>query len=197
MHEWGDLTREHALIFDTETTGTGKQDVIVQFACILVRNDGTIQYTYNQLWKPPNDERMHPEAKHVHGISEEEIDARGREALEELKFVQTLFDACHKSGVKIVAHNSTFDVRMLLQTADSANAVRFTLCPDEVFCTQRNSRGRVPVYDKLGRFKAPSNSELYVHFNHSPPQEVLHDALNDCKVTASNYLQGRKAEWWQ
>jgi hypothetical protein len=30
----GPLTSTHALIFDTETTGTSKHDVIIQFACI-------------------------------------------------------------------------------------------------------------------------------------------------------------------
>ena len=192
----GPISPKHVLVFDTETTGISKSDVVIQFACVLLREDGSTQMSYNELWRQPKQEKIKNEAFCVHKISQNMINAKGKDPTKELEFVKKIFMTCIQSNVKLVAHNAQFDVRLLSQTAHSANASFWNLTREQVFCTQKHGRGNVKVFDKIGRLKAPSNTELYFHFHNCFPTENLHDALNDCKVTGASYLAGRNHGWW-
>ena len=54
----GPIGSKHVLAFDTETTGISKSDVVIQFAFVLLREDGSTQMSYNELWRQPKHERI-------------------------------------------------------------------------------------------------------------------------------------------
>lgn len=98
------FTSGRAFIIDTETTGLGQEDVIVEIAII----DTAGAFEFSALVKPS---RPIPEAaSNVHGISNEMAD-RGFDA-------ETLWPIVHKitCGSSLLAYNAPFDERMIVQT---------------------------------------------------------------------------------
>lgn len=194
---WPKLCANYFVVFDTETTGVFKSDVVIQFACILCDDTGSELFSYNQLWIPPSGETIQARAEEVHKISNRVVLSKGLETITQLRWLKDFFDDCKKNGVRLVAHNASFDVRLLNQTASSAKFPHLPfLTSDDTFCTQKHSRQLVKALDVNGRVKAPTNTELYFYMTKKLPSLDLHDALNDCRVTASSYAAGRIRNVW-
>ena len=66
----------------------------------------------------------------------------------------------------------------------------------EADCLPEKYTNQVRALDKNSRVKAPSNAELYRFITGAAPQQQLHDALEDCKVTAVGFLGGVSRGWW-
>ena len=97
--------KENYLILDTETTGIGKQDEVLELG-IIDMDGNTI---YHSLFNPSCP--IGTKASEIHGISMEEV----KEAPQFPKVWQQVKDIL--AGSKILIYNSDFDVRMLNQTA--------------------------------------------------------------------------------
>ena len=180
-------------VFDTETTGFATSDVVVQF-CVLLYGP-RINFHYESYWCPPSGVRVSKEAMRVHGITPETLAREGRSAKQEVADVRRLFEELLHAGVRIVAHNASFDNRLLRQTAEAFGEA-WPFSASDFFCTQVHSRAKVCARDKLGRLKAPTNAELYLHFHDALPDGRLHDAHAACRITASGYVRGRDVGWW-
>jgi DNA polymerase III epsilon subunit-like protein len=186
-------------VFDTETSGSSRGDVVIQLAFVLCSSDGRVQHAHSRLWRLPSGVRIGWPAYNVHKIGEARVRREGVAARGELADFFGLCLAMREAGKRLVAHNAAYDVRMLGLTA-GRHELRDALpeCADAVFCTYRSSCGKGPFFTKQGRRKGAKNAELYsyLHGGQSWPGGDLHDALEDVKCTSASYAAGRKRGWW-
>jgi len=183
------------VVWDTETTGLGRSDCIVQLAVTCCASDGTCLALYNQLWRIPIGLRINSRAKAVHGITEDDLFARGCDANAELERVGKWFKQATSMGIPIVAFNSGFDERMLVQTARAHACVAFDLSSVNFSCLMVASRPHSNLRTLKGRPKGFKNSELFVHFFKTKPAVQLHDAAGDIAVTAACYVNAHEKGW--
>ncbi len=148
-------------VIDTETTGLTRYDRIVEFACVTVM-DGEIVEEYETLLQPDRD----PGPTHIHGIT-----ASMLEAAPEFKSVAGDI-ASRLNGASLVAHNISFDVRMLRQEIGRVPTMTFDAGTG--VCTYRLTRQKLSV--------AASEEGISA----SAP---YHTALNDARVAAQLLLR--------
>jgi DNA polymerase III epsilon subunit-like protein len=173
------------LVFDTETTGLGPLDAVIQLGyCVLV--DGVVVEEYERIWQ--GDTPSNPFALKVHQIPNRAVLRSPFGARAELEAFADLAKRVHAVGGVLVAHNAQFDVRMLDRTAKRTGLTTFDIGP--VFCTATHLK-HIPALDRGPNCK---NEQVYKHLG-GPPL-VLHQALNDARATAYIYEEGRKRKWW-
>lgn len=187
------------LVWDTETSGIGSGDVVVQLAWAVCSESGEVLRRYDRLWKLPPHRKIGWGAYKVHGISAKRVAARGYMAAAELRAFVALVCAMRKRRLRVVAHNAAFDVRMLKQTA-RAHAVDDAIVDafekQDFFCTMAAARDNCGLRNRAGRKRNPSNAELYERLIGKPPEGRLHDAFADIMVTAASYAAGKRRRWW-
>jgi len=183
------------VVWDTETTGLGRSDCIVQLAATCCAPDGTCLALYNQLWRIPAGMRINSRAKAVHGITEDDLSAHGCDATVELERVVKWFKQATATGIPVVAFNSGFDERMLVQTARAHNCSAFDMSAVTFLCLMAASRPHSKLRTASGRSKGFKNSELFVHFFETEPAVQLHDAAGDIAVTAACYVNAHEKGW--
>lgn len=185
------------LFFDTETTGLDKESIIIQLGYILSDARGVpVLPPYERILRwPISDEeaelrqRSKFSARQVHGISQEEIRSSPFLAKPELESFLDLAVAVQSSGGLVLGHNSSFDFRMLKQSAAACGIPFPNLEP--FFCTslplarvpeeERGSDKKLStVYDKIG---APSLGQE-------------HRALVDAACCKVIYFWGKQRGWW-
>jgi DNA polymerase III epsilon subunit-like protein len=184
-------------VFDTETSGLSAKDVAIQCAVGFFSADGKPMGFYDRLWKLPKGTRINYGSYKIHGISEKKLEEDGYDAALEIRSVLKMFQRMRERGKRIVAHNASFDCRMLAQTARQHGVDGWDITTADMFCTMQNSKPRCGlVSEKTGRPKAPSNAELYKILTGTAPSGALHDALVDIKVTGRSFVEGQKRGWW-
>ncbi len=197
----------YLIVNDTETQGLPlfkepssdpRQPHMVQIAAMLINDTpagATVLQQMNRIIKPDGWTWTEDDpAFKAHGITMERAMDEGvpeAEALDE-------YLAMHKLGQLRVAHNGTFDDRILRiahkrygKTDEEADAYRNYTS----FCTMRSSTAicKLPCTEKqiksgYGRgFKNPKLTEAFHHF-FGFEFVGAHDALNDAKACADVYL---------
>lgn len=106
------------VVFDTETTGGSSWDEICQIAAAEYV-DGTLSRTLALYIRPTCP--VNPWAEAVHGLSDEFLAEHGEEPCEAMR---QFFEFVGNDAL-LVAHNATFDLRMLRQ-----ECAKFDLCFD-------------------------------------------------------------------
>ena len=188
------LGSAECLVFDTETSGFSGS--VLQLGWILADSNAKALVTYERKWCLPAGERIHRKAFAAHGISEAQLRREGVLAKPELAEFLALVAAAEAHSVRLVAHNASFDVRVLNLTA-----IRQGLAPSlrsaSMLCTMHNATRHCGLRTRGGkRAKAPSNVELFLFLFGCKPTEQLHSALPDCRVTLASYAAGRQRKWW-
>jgi len=181
--------------FDTETTGISKEDVVLQLAIGFYDENGNLLKSICNIWKLPQNIQISESAYKVHQIGRERVNREGIDPKEELRLFQDICIELKKRNLKVIAHNTSFDHRMLKQTAKKYN-VDFILQNNDFFCTMKHSKYILKLKNKIGYIKNPSNKELYMCLTNEEPTEKLHDALGDVKVTAKSYSVGLQQGLW-
>ena len=162
-----DLSKYNNLLFlDTETTGFSNTRMC-QIGMIMTDNKGNMKSQLCALVKPDG-WVIDDGAYNVHGISTEECEAHGWP-------ISVVMGACHlfiSNADLIVAHNSSFDKRVLGIEAhhNIALASEGLINTKEWYCTQQGSRDlcKIPPTDKMRKakrtsYKAPKLEEaLYI-----------------------------------
>ena len=167
--QWArDLMKRDFYVLDTETTGLGKEDEIVQIA-IIDRDGNTLM---DQLVKPSIP--IPPGASQVHGI----IDAHVFNAPN----FRQLYIGLSKllAGEMVVAYNMDFDWRLLQQTTARYRLPEIRIGKRDCamkqyakFKGKRHGNGRGYAWHKLG------NALL----QEGLPVSDAHDALGDSLMT--------------
>lgn len=188
-----------ALIFDTETTGLVDfhssdddpcQPHIVQFAGMLLDDDGHVMQRYNALVRPDG-WTISKDAYERHGISEEEATEQG---LDEAMVLDVFLAMASRADV-LVGHRVAFDLKVM--QAACARYGRKWPENKQVFCTMRRSAPIVdlPPTDRMRKFgyhkpKAPTLTEcLWYFFGEDLPD--AHDAMADVRACAKIYTKLR------
>lgn len=134
-------------VVDVETTGFSQDDRIVEFACVTVVN-GAVVEEYETLIQPGRD----PGPVHVHGITPEMLQSAPR-------FEEVAGDiATRLDGAVLVAHNISFDVRMLCQEATRLDGAGFD--PGEGMCTYRLTNQKLALAAAEAGLPEPNHTAL-------------------------------------
>lgn len=190
------------VVFDTETTGLDLSALVVQFACIICDEMAQPLFCYESIWRLPAGVRMSRVSMKVHGITYKRINEDGQNTYAELiKLNQFHRWTTSQYQIPWVAHNVQFDRRMILQTARRHNVQIPSFASDEnMFCTLTQSAKMLENHQMSGVKKTRlKNMELfnYLHNNQPPSFEFkLHDAVGDCRITAENYVAGKRRWHW-
>ncbi len=167
--QWArDLLQRRFLVLDTETTGLGAADEIIQIG--IVDQDGAP--LMNQLLKPSIP--IPAAAARIHGISDEDV--AGAPAFTAIYITLSALLA----GATLVAYNMEFDWRLLQQTA-----ARYRLPPARTgkrHCAMRQYARYKSARKAGGRGYKPHKLAI------AAAQEGLtieraHDALDDARTT--------------
>ena len=180
------------LFFDTETSGFPSKKLpanhsdqawVVQIGMILT-ND---QYIMNQdcFLIASNERNIHPGAEKVHQISTKITDRYGISET----FLAVLFDNYLSKADLVVAHNITFDLKMVsnLFARNNMEDAVYNLENRASFCTMKKSTELCKLPGKYG-YKWPKLSELY-SFLFKEGLKGAHDAMVDIKATMKCYFE--------
>lgn len=178
------------LVIDVETNGIGAfrppSQTIVQLAYGAFERADDLRTT-SRIVRGARE--VHPAAHSLHGISVERCDSEGVELGEA---VAGLLDEMEHCGV-VVGHNVQFDIGCILHNLAAAGLAgqrdRFKSMVDsrEVFCTMKSGTFLCALPAPWGGYKYPKLEELYRELYGQVPSVALHDAENDCAVTAACY----------
>lgn len=182
-----------SLAFDTETTGFNGS--VIQLGYVRINSDGQEIDSSCRYLKLIPGEAIHPKAKEVHNITETILEVKGEDPVVVINDFARVASATVARGGRIVAHNAKFDCARLAYTAELLNITPPVL-EEHTFCTCANGYMHAEFFTSNGRRKRPRNDELYNHLFGTTPREILHDALNDARVTIASYIEGRKRGWW-
>lgn len=159
------------VVVDTETTGDGEKDEVVEVACINLYFGSRIQTRHwTSLFSPSVP--VLPVARAAHHITDAELASAPK-----LKHNPPPLDAD-----VLVAHNAEFDVRLLRQSGVEK-------LPEKTICTWRCSMHLWPDAPKH------SNQVLRYHVGFEPVLKVKgppHRALPDAAVTAGLFCEMMK-----
>jgi DNA polymerase III epsilon subunit-like protein len=153
--------------------------------------------SYCEYWSLPPDVRIDPRAAAVHGITPQLLEREGLPPDEQVRLVVCSLSSFFAAGSTLVAHNATFDVSRLAHAAAFHGAAsHLSFDAKDVLCTMRLGARHCGLKNKVGRQKPPRNDELHCYLFGSAPVEELHDAMEDVRVTARNFVEGRRRGMW-
>ncbi len=134
-------------VIDTETTGFSRYDRIVEFACVTVL-DGEIVEEYETLIQPNRD----PGPVHIHGITPSILEAAP-------EFESLAGDiATRLHGAMLVAHNISFDLRMLRQEIERVPTM--TLDPGQGICSYLMTKKKLSLAAQDAGISQPDHTAL-------------------------------------
>lgn len=178
------------LAVDTETTSLN--GTVIQVGVIGLNHEGEEVFSASRLMRLAPNQRIDPGAQRVHGISHEKLEAEGEDGALCLKALKCLCDSAHSLKIPVVAHNLNFDRRSLERTASA-----FGTDPplSSGVCTMELSKRAAMKY--LGTQRKMKNSSLYELLVGTIPKSVqLHDAVEDARLTAKSWFEGRRQGIW-
>lgn len=177
------------IAWDTETTDL--HGVVVQLGVVCVDAYGVELYATSRMFAPIPGHPIRGDAYAVHGISEDMQRTQGEPVCKSIEAFVELTRSAKTRNVTLVAHNASFDRRMLQNTA---RAVGMT-SDVESECTMLLGKRVSQV--RRGTNKRPKNSELYEMLVGPIPKSArLHDAVEDARLTARSFVAGRAQGFW-
>lgn len=183
------------LVFDTETTGLPKSHnasiyspddwpYIIQMGWIVYDTDTKEINTFSHIVKCPIEPT--PESVAIHHITKEQIDEEGID----ITYVIGLFRQCVDNCDVVVAHNISFDKRMVM-----VECIRNQFPPIftnvREYCTMKDGKSITNILkiSASGReyFKFPKLTELHETLFQTVPTGI-HDALIDTLICLRCYI---------
>ena len=179
------------IVLDVETTGLPKNyqaslkqvdnwPHIVQFAWIVF-DDGKIEE--KSFIIKPNNYVIPEESTEIHGITNEKA-LNGTS----LKTVLKQFKIDCENVDKVIAHNSSFDISVVLAACYRIKSNASFLKNKKVICTMKTTTNLCKLPGKYGH-KYPKLEELFTFLFNKKPDVTLHDALEDSRITFQCYQE--------
>ena len=181
------------LVFDTETTGLPKDykgslydsdnwPYIVQLSYIVFDcKQNTILHKVNQFIKLPKGITIPESAIAIHHVTNEMCENKGIDivvALEE-------FNTYAKSVTRLVAHNISFDKRLIIVESIRNNMLSIFTKQPAIYCTMKSTIDKCKIERKFKDgstyYKYPTLTELHEHLFQTTPKGT-HNALNDVLI---------------
>lgn len=173
--EWEVLPRAGRVVcFDLETTGLGRADEIVEVGAVELVDGVRTGALFHSYARPQHS--IHPTAAATHGLTVEALKDEPPPAF----VVASFLDWVGTSA--LVAHNATFDIRMLTQAVRAAG-LEGSFKASGVYCTMRHYRAIFPgspstLNDLAAALKVGDRYQR---------ARVLHGALVDAELLAACY----------
>ncbi len=135
---WNDIPY---IVFDTETTGVGRNDRVCEVTVALCRN-GEIEEAVSSLVNPGCS--INPEAAAIHGITDDDVINAP-----ELYSLSGKIIALLERGAPWVAHNMSFDTRFL------DRGIPKSMWPHGIptLCTMNYAKHKHPILSRYSRHK--------------------------------------------
>ena len=162
---------------------------IVQFSFIRYTKSGRMLSMNDHIIRPA-DFLISPESTAIHHITQDQALKEG----EELSDVMDIFEDELDKSKMLVMHNVQFDKTILLSEAHRMGRSELInkMYNTEYYCTMRKTKDlcKLPSQYYDGH-KLPKLSELHNHLFKNDPinPAILHNALNDVKVTAKCFFK--------
>lgn len=188
------------LFYDCETTGLPNwkapsedpsQPYICQLAAILL-NDSLDEVAVLNAFIKPQGWVLNPELQQLTGITMEQLETQGIPIADALN---QFFDLVSKASL-VVAHNESFDARMLRiqlkRAKDEARAEAWEKRKSACTMAITTPILMLPPTPKMvaagfTKPKSPKLEEAYRHFHDGADFEGAHNALNDVRATINVY----------
>jgi DNA polymerase III epsilon subunit-like protein len=178
------------MILDTETSGFGNSDAVLQIAFQVYSEDGTLLHEGRQYFNHSYEYEISEGAFKVNGLTKEFLATNGvvdQDISANLAGIGIQIDNCDL----FIAHNVSFDWRMLQN-----EWARYGLFQDTqhvkttALCTQNDPaiKAFVGARDKNNNIKAPKLAELHQKL-FGCGIDGAHDALADVKATAKCFFE--------
>lgn len=170
------------MFIDTETTGLGRADRIVQIAWQLYAKETFKLLSSSCYIVKPTDYQISLRSTKIHGITQERAFKEGQERS---TILQELKQALIKSDT-IIAHNMQFDNRMItseLNRLDNTDIIDLWEKKHKI-CTMKEARR---VYGKNLKL-----SDLYLKLIGEPVPQNIHQADTDTNMCAQVYFNLKK-----
>ena len=152
------LNKNSTVILDTETTGLGNKDVIIQIS--IINLDGNT--LFNSLIKPSKKKRIPTEASMIHGIKMKDLINAPTFA----EVVEEIYEILKNKTV--IIYNEEFDVRLIEQSCET----------DQVRILRFKSDCAMRYYSEF----SSQWSEYHRDFRYQKLPGASHDSLGDCKA---------------
>ena|SRR5690606_18350425 len=141
--------RDNCIVSDTETTGLGENDTIVELAAVCPK---TREVMVDTLVHPKS--AMSAGAEKTHGISLREATADGispGSAFAILAASHMAYSSPQKPALYLAAFNRNFDARLIIQTAFRSN-YQHPVELDKVFYITRKAEGTTCIMELANRY---------------------------------------------
>ncbi len=174
------------IILDTETTGTGHADQVIELAII---NAETAEIYFNHRFKPTVP--MHPDAAKVHGIPVAHLDGCRRWRQYHQKIVDILVGADF-----IFGYNLGFDCRLMRQTANAFDCIWPENGPvGKDLMVPYADIAKIEFNDTYGTWKWQKLAAACDQQGIDMSDLQLHGALADC-IATQRLFQKMKTDFW-
>ena len=165
------------IYLDTETTGFGKKDVVIQLAFIVQKN-GEFE-AYETLCRPPIDVNIKKGASEVHGLYKSDV--AFEPLLEDTDAYKKLLLLNRPSTICFI-HNAMFDIRLLKQ---SGFTNRMTVIDTLAYARKYNNTTISNKLQEIRKTREVSKYEKSIMEKLGIEQISAHDALGDVVSLAS------------
>jgi len=180
------------IVFDVETTGLPKSykapprlfkmwPHIVQFSWLFI--DNTVKTERSFIIKP-NNYVIPEESVKIHKITNKKAQAEGVSINSVLKMFK---EDCDKVDT-LVAHNASFDKSVVLAACYRTKRNVGFLVDKKIICTMKSTTNLCKLKGKYGH-KYPKLEELYYFLFQENPNVILHNSLEDARVTLKCYRE--------
>lgn len=161
------------IVFDTETTGVGAKDQVLELASVVIMNGEIVD---KKRWQANPGVPINPKASETHGFYDDDVKHFPPISEVAQAWLEWVIRVNNKFPVTLCAHNAAFDLRMLAKQIPEIHSF-------PVLCTLRLARRELPLAPKH------TVSSLYTQFGHDLEAMNAHTALDDCLMTTA-VLQG-------
>lgn len=165
-----DYESDNIVILDTETTGFGDEDELLQISII----DANGKTLFNEYCRPEHKTEW-PEAEKVNGISPEKV----KNCLTAADYRLEL-EAIFGRADLVVGYNTRFDVKFINKILGSTRQISGSLIEDVM-------QNFAPIYGEWNEerqsYRWKSLSVCAEYFGYDWGDDTAHDSLADCRAT--------------